>query len=397
MRISTANTYNASIEALMNRQSTLATTQEQLTTGKRVNKAGDDPSAAARAERALANEARSTAAQRGVNASDNAMKLTEGALGDSQSLLQQARELMLAAGNASYKDPDRVILADQLKAIREQLFNVANRSDGAGNYLFGGQAASQKPFLDVAGGVQFQGFDGQLQAASGEALPLTLDGQAAWMRARSGNGVFETRAVTSTGTAWIESGSVTDPSLLTGSTYSIQFSVVAGTTTFSVLQNGLPTPQTAVPFTPGQAVTIDGISATLKGAPANGDVFEMAPSTAVSVFDALDQAVADLKTPLRSSSRIAQANSVNLANLDAVLGQIQGERGKLGATLNRIDGVTDRLSSLKLASQTERSNAESLDMTQAISDFSNQQTGYEAALKAYSLVQRLSLFNYLNG
>jgi flagellar hook-associated protein 3 FlgL len=35
-------------------------------------------------------------------------------------------------------------------------------------------------------------------------------------------------------------------------------------------------------------------------------------------------------------------------------------------------------------------------MTQAISDFSNQQTGYDAALKAYSMVQRLSLFNYLN-
>jgi flagellar hook-associated protein 3 FlgL len=35
-------------------------------------------------------------------------------------------------------------------------------------------------------------------------------------------------------------------------------------------------------------------------------------------------------------------------------------------------------------------------MTQAFSDFSNQQTGYDAALKAYSLVQRLSLFNYVN-
>ena len=35
-------------------------------------------------------------------------------------------------------------------------------------------------------------------------------------------------------------------------------------------------------------------------------------------------------------------------------------------------------------------------MVQAISDFQNQQTGYDAALKAYSMVQRLSLFQYLN-
>ena len=71
-------------------------------------------------------------------------------------------------------------------------------------------------------------------------------------------------------------------------------------------------------------------------------------------------------------------------------------RSQIGATLNRIDSVTDRLASSKLASQTERSNAEDLDMTQAISNFSNQQTGYDAALKAYAMVQRLSLFNYLN-
>ena len=33
--------------------------------------------------------------------------------------------------------------------------------------------------------------------------------------------------------------------------------------------------------------------------------------------------------------------------------------------------------------------------SQAISDFQNQQTGYDAALKTYSMVQRMSLFQYL--
>jgi flagellar hook-associated protein 3 FlgL len=36
-------------------------------------------------------------------------------------------------------------------------------------------------------------------------------------------------------------------------------------------------------------------------------------------------------------------------------------------------------------------------MVQAIADFQNRQTGYDAALKAYSIVQRMSLFQYLNG
>ena len=47
--------------------------------------------------------------------------------------------------------------------------------------------------------------------------------------------------------------------------------------------------------------------------------------------------------------------------------------------------------------QTERSAAEDLDMVEAISEFQGKQTGYDAALKTYSMVQRLSLFQYIGG
>jgi flagellar hook-associated protein 3 FlgL len=56
-----------------------------------------------------------------------------------------------------------------------------------------------------------------------------------------------------------------------------------------------------------------------------------------------------------------------------------------------------RLSEQSLAAQTERSAAEDLDLIQAVSDFQTKQTGYDAALKAYASVQRMSLFNYLGG
>jgi len=397
MRISTANSYATSIETLMDRQVKLSDTQEQMTSGKRVNRASDDPAAAARAERAFAAEQRSDASQRAVDASSNAMTLTESALGDAGDLLQQVREALVSAGNATFGDTERAGLANQIADLRQQLLSVANRTDGSGNYLFGGQSAAVAPFSDMPGGVQFQGAAGPTQSASADALPLTLDGSAAWMNARTGNGVFETSAVTSTGGAWIDAGRVTDPSAITGSTYSIQFSVSGANTSYSVLKDGVATAQTNVAFTPGQAVQIDGLSASIAGQPANGDVFQLAPSSpSMSVFDALDKAIAELKTPNRSGTQIAQGNAANLNNIDTVMNQLSSARSQVGATLNRTSAVTDRLSAQKLASQTERSNAEDLDMTQAISDFSNQQTGYDAALKAYSMVQRLSLFNYLS-
>ena len=104
--------------------------------------------------------------------------------------------------------------------------------------------------------MQYRGTGGQTNVASGESLPVTLDGPATWLGGRTGNGVFETRAVTQTGTGWIDSGRVSDPSALTGDPYTITFSVTGGTTTYSVLRNGNPTALTNVAFKSGQAIEI---------------------------------------------------------------------------------------------------------------------------------------------
>jgi flagellar hook-associated protein 3 FlgL len=396
-RISTANTYDNSIAQLSRRQNDLGEAQQQLTSGKRVNRPSDDPTAAGRAERALAATARADAAQRGVDASRALMSQSESALGDAGELLQQAREALVAAGNGSYSDAERKVQADHLRGLRQQLLAVANRSDGADGYLFAGQGSSQPPFLDAPGGVQYQGTSGQTLVAGSETLPISVDGAASWLSARTGNGVFETRTLTSTGNAWIDSGSVSNPAALTGSTYNVQFSVAAGVTTYSVLKDGLATAQTNVPYSPGTAIQIDGMAVTISGAAANGDNFELRPSTpTLSVFDVLDKAVADLSTGGRRASQVTQSNAENLRNIDQVMTRLQSTRADVGDTLNRIDGVTDRLASLKLQGQQERSAAEDLDMVQAISDFQSKQSGYDAALKSYSMVQRLSLFQYLN-
>ena len=397
MRLSTANSYNSSLQALMDRQSTMSSTQQQMTTGKRVNIASDDPSAAARAERALASQNRSDATQKAVDASKNAMTLSESALGTAGSLLQSARETLVQAGDAGLTDADRTSLAEQLQQLRSQLLSVANSTDGGGSYLFGGQGAKQSPFVETTSGVQYRGVAGAVQAASADALTLNTDGNSTWMQNRTGNGVFKTSAVTNNGSAWIDSGQVTDPSAVTGSTYSIQFSVSGGATTYTVLKDGNATALTNQPFRSGTAVDIDGMSATITGAPANGDVFQMAPSTpTLTAFDALDKAISDLKTTGRSGGAVAQANNENLAALDQAIGGITASRSNMGTQLSRISDVTDRIADQKLASTTAQSNAVDLDMTQAISDFSNQQTGYDAALKAYSMVQKLSLFNYIS-
>lgn len=397
MRITAANAFDTAIDNLQRRQQALNESQERMTSGKRVERASDDPTAAARAERALATSARATADQRGVEASRNAMQQLEGGLGDATEVMQQIRELVVTAGNGSYSDDERANLADRIRGLRDQLLSIANRGDGVGGYLFGSQGSAQPPFVDGSGGVSFRGTSGQTLVQSETLLPMTQDGAAAWLSARSGNGVFVTAAAAGNGSgAWIDAGSVTDPAAITGADYSLQFSVSGGSTTYAVLKNGVPTAIVNQPYVAGQAIEFDGMAVKVQGTPASGDRFDITPSAPdLSVFDVLDRLSAELKQPNRSQAQVAQTVAHGLRDVDATFGNLQLHRSMAGESLHRIDAVESRLADVKLAADSERATAQDLDMVQALSDFKAQQSGYEAALSTYALVQKMSLFQYL--
>lgn len=408
MRTTSANQFDNAIVNLQRRQSEMSDAQNKLTTGKRVTVASDDPVAAARAERALSAIARGDANQRGLNASRNAMTLSESSLGEAVELLQQARETLVAAGNGSYSDIERRALVNKLREIRSQLLTTANRGDGGGGYLFGGQGSSSTPpFVDQPGGVAFIGQGGETQASSSESMGLTIDGALIWLKSRTGNGVFETSPqATNNGNAWITSGSITQPSALpypaapdtTPPTYSIVFTITGSTTTYDVLEDGNPI-ASGQPFSNGNSIPIPGrgMEVAISGAPANGDTFVIQQSSnTLSVFDTLDTAIEQLSQVSQSAAQAQQAVNSGMTKIDSVLNNVQAARSAVGESLNRLDGLETRISSLKLSAETTRSEAEDLDMVKAISDFKAKNVGYEAALQSYAMVQRLSLFNYIN-
>lgn len=404
MRLSTANLFDASIANLQRRQNSLQEQQQQLTSGKRIALASDDPTGAARAERALASIGRVEANQRALEASRNSMTLAEAGLGDANELLQQARETMISAGNASYSDAERKGLANKLQGIRDQLLAIANRPDGAGGYLFSGQGSANPPFLDQAGGVAYVGVAGNIQTGNLDNFQLTVDGRAAWEEARSGNGSFVTDAnpnsldPTQPSSGWIDSGRVTNPPLLTGQNYRIDIAGTAPAQTYAVTNVDTGAAAAAGTFKAGQSIEFDGMSVAIAGAPVDGDNFSIAPATnSLKVFDVMDRAIAELKTPLRTGAQVSQSNSGRLRDIDAVMGNLQNARSQVGERLNNLDGTETRLAALKQYSTEEKSAAEDLDMVQGISDFQNQQTGYDTALKTYAMVQRMSLFQYISG
>lgn len=400
MRLATANTFDTSIATLQRRQQQLQLSQQQLTSGKKVATASDDPTGAARAERAQTAISKIDADQRALEASRNSMTLSESALGDANEMLQQIRETMVAAGNAGYSDAERAGLADKIAGLRAQMLSIANRPDGAGGYLFAGQGSGAAPFLDQANGVSFTGVSGTNSTGSGESFALSVDGRQGWEQARSGNGSFVTGPDASAATpplGWIDAGTVTDPAQLTGKPYDIQISGTAPAAQSWTITNTDSGASATGAYQSGKTIAFEGMAMSVSGTPVDGDKFTVQPATStLKVFDVLDNLINQLRTPNRSNAALAQANNSGLRDLDAVMGKLESQRSQVGEALNNLDGSESRMAALKQYSQSEKSAAEDLDMVSAISSFQNQQTGYETALKTYAMVQRMSLFQYIS-
>lgn len=420
-RISSAHHFDASVALLQQRSTEMNQAQLQMTSGKRISKPSDDPAGAARVERALVEQSRSEARLRSIDASRNAMTLTESALGDAIELTQTARETLVEAGNGAYSPQERQALAAQLKEVRQQLLSAANQPDGNGSYLFGGQGLKTVPFADAPGGVAGATVDqnGWLNAVSDDSLPLSVNGREVWLSAASGNGSFETGPTPGNqGQAWVSAGQVTDPGAYTGKDYQLDFSVSTNTagqtvTSYSVQEvtrdaagnvtsrntalDASGNPISNVPYQAGKTIVeVPGISLAVSGTPADGDHFDVKPSEPnLSVFDAIDRAVAVLSNPNASSAQISQTVNSGLRDIDQTLGKFQTARTTVGETLNRLDSLQNRTDARVLSAKTTRANAEDLDMVQAVSDFTNKQTSYQAALQSYAMVQRLSLFQYI--
>lgn len=411
-RLGTANMYDNALRNLGTRQTNLSNLQENLTSGKRVVRASDDPVSAAQAERAINRLARIQTEQRALETQRNAIAQAESALGDAVDLVQNFRELVVNAGSAALTPNDRNTIANQLQGLREQLLEVANRKDTNGIPLLSALGSALAPFLgplSTSPDYSFEGLPGQA-ASSGVSIPNTLDGEAAFMFDPQRDGVYTAGVSAIPSSRFLNTTAVTpvDTSLVTGDNYTITFSAVGpgatpGTTTATyTLTNtttGAVSPAVVVPDYPtDKPVTISitsipGLSFDIKGNPATGDTITLQPSP--SMFSTLDNAIRDIRSA-PDSNAAAQAVGQALGNMDIGLERLHNMRGYAGELLNRADRITGDQEKRSIQLEGDRSRAEDLDMIQGISDFQNQQVGYEAALKSYAQVQKLSLFNFIS-
>ena len=440
-RMGTANTYDTARLNVGSRQTILSNLQENLTSGKRVVRPSDDPVAAAQAERALVRIQRIQTEQRALEVQRNAMAQAEATLGDAVGLVQEMRQLVIAAGGGSLKQEDRKTYASQIQSLREQLVDVVNRKDTNGIPLLGALGSELTPFLGPLSGnpdYEFKGQPGQ-SASTGVTVPLTVDGHSALMLDPRRDGVYNAAISTTNATNPLDgrrfgtdtvqvkdahkleqpappaapytySVTFTGATMNADGTYNVSYNITSTNPGYTlppptVTVNNLKADQLqSIPVEiddPDGAKISFNINATptkapdgsLVYSPADGDTVTISASP--SMLSVIDRAVRDIGSAPNNNAA-SQAVGQALANLDKGLERLHNIRGYAGELLNRADRITGDQTNRTIQLEGDRSRAEDLDMVKGISDFQNAQVGYEAALKSYAQVQRLTLFNYIS-
>jgi len=396
-RLSTANMYDRTINNISKQQTSLINQTEHVSAGKRVLRASDDPVAAAQAERARTRLDRVETDKRMLTAQTATIEYGESTLGEINDAVQQFRSLMVQAGNGTYNQTQRDTLVEQLQSLRDQILKYSNRTDSNGLPLFRGlDTATNTPFPNGDKGIQTG------QPNSNEyTITNSLDGGMAFFSGKTGNGVLAVGiGAGNTGTAWADVGTIADPAVATALTTPIDITFQGGANGTEYSIDG-GTTWTA--YKSGEAINVAGMKLTISGEPKAGDTFTVKPSETQSIFDALDQAIYEIKINVKTDGTtghggLAHGIAKSLSELDTALNRVSTVRGAAGDLLNQAKRMDSTLLLRDEQLQAQRVAAEDYDavgMVKALSQLKTQEATVSAALQSYASIQKLSLFDYI--
>jgi flagellar hook-associated protein 3 FlgL len=398
MRVSTSTMHQSATDAMLARQAALARTQNQLSTGRRLQSAADDPAAAVHVielERALA-----AAEQHQANATHvkNRLQLEEATVADATGVLQRVRELALRANSPVLDNSDRAMLTAEIRSRLDELLAIANRQDVGGDYLFAGFAGSTQPFARPPGGsINYYGDAGErLQLVGpGQKVADGDSGARVFMKVPEANGTFVTAyAAANTGSGVVGVGTLVDRAAWVRDNYTVNFTAPGSyevrDSANNLLANGS--------HQSGSTIGFRGISFSITGVPAAGDQFAVRPAASQSIFATVDKLAALTTTPVASDADKAKLGT----DLGAVLQQLTqgidhllGVRAEIGSRLSAIDVADEARAAFQVENQTLLSQLRDVDYAEAVTRMNRELLALQAAQQSYTRLSQLSLFNYL--
>lgn len=149
MRVTNNIIFNTALVNIQQQSKRLFRTQEEASSGKRVQKPSDHPLDTRRILALRATLASFEQFKRNQGTGALLLQETDTALDGIETLLLRAKNIALNAANATVNPENRAVMAQEVGNLFEQALQFGNRMVG-GRYLFGGQSNEQPPFTTVA-------------------------------------------------------------------------------------------------------------------------------------------------------------------------------------------------------------------------------------------------------
>lgn len=317
MRISSNLFFQTGVNAINAQQSDLMHLYQQVASGQKMVSPADDPLAAAQAINLSQAQSLNQRFSANRDVAKSNLGTEDNALSSVTTLLQDIKTRLIEAGNGTMSDADRATLSSVLQGSKTALLNLANSTDGNGQYLFSGFAGSQPAFVaDSSGKVTYNGDTNQrlIQADQTRQIAGSDVGTDIFMHATAGSGSYVTAAAAgNTGTALISQPTVTNlQGSYVGKAFDVQFAMSADPIpvlqyTVNVLDaSGGTVVATSVPVNYVAGTTsLDlggGVQVSFTGTPQAGDAFSVEPANARYVASSSLQA---------GSTLVAGATSVS--------------------------------------------------------------------------------------
>jgi flagellar hook-associated protein 3 FlgL len=156
-----------------NAQDQMATTAQQLATGKRINQPSDDPYGASLAVQLNSDMAGLSNYSSNVNDGTAWTSAAGTSLQNMQGMLQRVQELVIGASNGTESASDLAATASEVNQLSDALKQEAN-TQYDGQYVFAGTATATAPYSAASGDV-FQGNTGAVTRQIGPNSPLQVN------------------------------------------------------------------------------------------------------------------------------------------------------------------------------------------------------------------------------
>lgn len=402
-RISLQQGFNQGLRGILNVQSQLFKTQNQIATGRRVLQPSDDPVAAARILQLEQELSRLDQFKKNIDGVEASLMLQDTQMDAVTNLLVRVRELTLTAGNASLSANERQGIAAELANRLEELANLTNTRSVTGEYIFGGYQGEQPPFALQGGQWVYRGDEGQrlVQVASSTQIAAGDNGKDLFVNVQDPRPRASADAANA-GNATISGARIIDQAQYSTGFTTPPYAVVFDDPpdTFSIVDgNGDPVVGASnLPYTSGELISFNGIELRITGVPEESDRFEIRPPGTRDMLNgiaALVDGLRNLGDGAEDKLRLGDLLAGTLDWLDRAESNISSNRATIGARLNTLESTRELHSGSELVNQQVLSDIRDLDYAEAISRLTLEDFILQAAQQSFARISNLSLFNFL--